>query len=148
MCAGNTFGKAIAGILAHSKGRSIGIYEDKEKDEEAESNKAEEEQEKGVKKVDVFGMKVVGLMPGAWRFHVYLVRLFSRQLPQLDTFQDAPLALTCKIVAAQSSLDKIHIFTSPTFNMLGALVQPLECSRMFLRLGCLHENAKRPFLPL
>lgn len=63
-CAGNTFGKAIAGILAHSKGRSIGIYEDKEKDEEAESNKAEEEQEKGVKKVDVFGMKV-GVKPGA-----------------------------------------------------------------------------------
>ena len=57
-CAGNTFGKAIAGILAHSKGRSIGIYEDKEKDEEAESKKARAEQEQGVKKVDVFGMKV------------------------------------------------------------------------------------------
>ncbi len=56
--AGNTFGKAIAGILAHSKGRSIGIYEDKERDEEAESKKAKEEEESGVKKVDVFGMKV------------------------------------------------------------------------------------------
>lgn len=57
-CAGNTFGKAIAGILAHSKGRSIGIYEDKEKDEEAEKEKAEKEEKQGVKKVDVFNMKV------------------------------------------------------------------------------------------
>ena len=56
--AGNTFGKAIAGILAHSKGRSIGIYEDKEKDEEGEKEKAAEEEKKGVKKVDVFNMKV------------------------------------------------------------------------------------------
>ena len=61
--AGNTFGKAIAGILAHSKGRSIGIYEDKEKDEGAEKEKAKEEEEKGVKKVDVFGMKVCLLLP-------------------------------------------------------------------------------------
>ena len=56
--AGNTFGKAIAGILAHSKGRSIGIYEDKEKDEEGEKEKAAEEEKSGVRKVDVFNMKV------------------------------------------------------------------------------------------
>jgi hypothetical protein len=56
--AGDTFGKAIAGILAHSKGRSIGIYEDKEEDEEAGRKKAAEEEKKGVRKVDVFNMKV------------------------------------------------------------------------------------------
>ena len=56
--AGDTFGKAIAGILAHSKGRSIGVYEDKEKDDEAEKKKAAEEEKKGVRKADVFNMKV------------------------------------------------------------------------------------------
>ena len=61
-----------------ARGRSIGIYEDKEKDEEAEKHKAQEEQKKGVKRVDVFGMKV-GLMPAAQR---------CQHFPLLSPYQD------------------------------------------------------------
>lgn len=56
--AGLTFGKAIAGILAHSKGKSIGIYEDKNKSEAEIQEKREQEEEMGVERVSVFGMKV------------------------------------------------------------------------------------------
>ncbi len=48
------------GIMAHSRGKSLGIYEDKEKtDEQIEARKKRDE-EMGVEKVDVFGMKVGG----------------------------------------------------------------------------------------
>jgi len=56
--AGLTFGKAIAGILAHSKGKSIGIYEDKDKSEAEIQEKKDKEEEMGVERVSVFGMKV------------------------------------------------------------------------------------------
>ncbi|KAK9790108.1 hypothetical protein WJX73_008527 [Symbiochloris irregularis] len=59
--AGLTFGKAIAGLLAQSKGRAIGVYEDKEKDEGAKAAQTDKEEEAGVEKVDVFGMHIKGV---------------------------------------------------------------------------------------
>ena len=53
-----TFGKYISGMLAQSKGRAIGIYEDKGKSEEEQDEAQRKEQEAGIEHVDVFGMKV------------------------------------------------------------------------------------------
>lgn len=53
-----TFGKTISGILAHSKGKSIGIYEDRGKTDEEIQEKKEKEDTMGVERADVFGMKV------------------------------------------------------------------------------------------
>lgn len=47
-----SFGKAVSGMLAQSKGRSIGMLEEKEKDPDNEARKAEAE------RVDVFGMRL------------------------------------------------------------------------------------------
>lgn len=61
MPAGLSFGKAIAGIMAHSKGRAIGIYEAHERDDEQQKQQHDKEVAMGVERVDVFGMKVVML---------------------------------------------------------------------------------------
>lgn len=53
-----TFGKYISGMLAQSKGRSIGIYEDGSKSEEEKAEAQKKEEEAGVQRVDVFGMTV------------------------------------------------------------------------------------------
>ena len=53
-----TFGKYISGMLAQSKGRSIGIYEDDSKSEEEKSEAKRNEEQAGVQRVDVFGMFV------------------------------------------------------------------------------------------
>ena len=62
MCAALSFGKAIAGLMAHSKGRSIGVYEAHEKDEGEKQAQAEREEALGVQRVEVFGMKVAHLL--------------------------------------------------------------------------------------
>ena len=59
--AGLTFGKTISGILAHSKGKSIGIYEDRGKTDEEIKEKEEKEDTMGVERIVVFGMKVSAL---------------------------------------------------------------------------------------
>jgi hypothetical protein len=56
--AGLTFGQAIAGIMAQSKGRAIGIYEAHGKDDAAAQAQHKREADAGVERVDVFGMKV------------------------------------------------------------------------------------------
>lgn len=56
--AGLSFGKAIAGLMAHSKGRAIGIYEAHDKDDEQRAQQQEKEEAMGVERMDVFGMKV------------------------------------------------------------------------------------------
>ena len=64
-----TFGKFISGMLAQSKGRSIGIYEDGPKSEEEKAEAKQKEEEAGVQHVDVFGMSIkavkVSLSPSA-----------------------------------------------------------------------------------
>ncbi|KAL4447265.1 hypothetical protein ABPG77_007298 [Micractinium sp. CCAP 211/92] len=59
-----TFGKEVSGILAQSKGRSLGIYEAKERSEEEEEARAAEEAEAGVQRVDVFGMRLKAVSQG------------------------------------------------------------------------------------
>ncbi|KAK9847254.1 hypothetical protein WJX84_000566 [Apatococcus fuscideae] len=59
-----TFGKYISGMLAQSKGRSIGIYEDDSKPEEEKSEAKRKEEEAGVQRVDVFGMSVKAVKVG------------------------------------------------------------------------------------
>jgi hypothetical protein len=56
--AGLTFGKAISGMLAHSKGRSIGIYGDKDKSEDEKEEQRHKEEAAGFSKHDVFGMHI------------------------------------------------------------------------------------------
>ena len=46
------------GMMAHSKGKSLGIYEDKEKSEEELEARKKHDAEMGVEKIDVFGLKV------------------------------------------------------------------------------------------
>ncbi len=53
-----TFGKYISGMLAQSKGRAIGIYEDSGKSEEEKAEARQKEEAAGIEHVDVFGMKV------------------------------------------------------------------------------------------
>ncbi|KAL4443634.1 hypothetical protein ABPG75_011371 [Micractinium tetrahymenae] len=62
-----TFGKEVSGILAQSKGRSLGIYEQKERSEEEEAERAAEEAEAGVQRVDVFGMRLKAVTQGGQR---------------------------------------------------------------------------------
>lgn len=54
---GLSFGKAIAGILAQSKGRRLGVYEDKDQQDRKRKMK---QQQKEKQKFDVFGMKIAG----------------------------------------------------------------------------------------
>lgn len=53
-----TFGKQVSGILAQSKGRSLGIYEEKERSEEEADAHMAKETAAGVQRVDVFGMRL------------------------------------------------------------------------------------------
>jgi hypothetical protein len=54
---GLSFGKAISGILAHSKGRRLGVYEDKDQQDRKRKTK---QQQKEKEKFDVFGMRIAG----------------------------------------------------------------------------------------
>lgn len=54
---GLSFGKAVSGILAHSKGRRLGIYEDKDQQDRKRKRK---QQQKEKEKFDVFGMRIAG----------------------------------------------------------------------------------------
>lgn len=56
--AGLTFGKAISGMLAQSKGRSIGVFDKKDTDDAAKLEREEEEHRQGIAKHDVFGMSI------------------------------------------------------------------------------------------
>lgn len=56
--AGMTFGKAISGMLAQSKGRSIGVFDKKDTDDGVKQEKEEQEHEQGIAKHDVFGMSI------------------------------------------------------------------------------------------
>jgi hypothetical protein len=59
-----TFGKAISGLFAQSKGKKIGVIEDTPKDPEAESDKKKAKKEK----FDVFGNSVYGKTTEKGRF--------------------------------------------------------------------------------
>ncbi|KAK9866603.1 hypothetical protein WJX84_007657 [Apatococcus fuscideae] len=59
-----TFGKYISGMLAQSKGRAIGIYEDKGQSEEEKAETKRQEEAAGVEHVDVFGMSVKAIKVG------------------------------------------------------------------------------------
>lgn len=54
---GLSFGKAVSGILAHSKGRRLGVYEDKDQQDRKRKRK---QQQKEKEKFDVFGMRIAG----------------------------------------------------------------------------------------
>ncbi|DBA69283.1 TPA: hypothetical protein ACH3X2_012955 [Trebouxia sp. C0005] len=56
--AGLTFGKAISGMLAQSKGRSIGVFDKKGTDDTAKHEREEEEHAQGIARHDVFGMSI------------------------------------------------------------------------------------------
>jgi hypothetical protein len=65
-----TFGRYISGMLAQSKGRSLGIFEEHEKTEEELEERRARDAELGVERVEVFGMRcpaapVRGLPAGA-----------------------------------------------------------------------------------
>lgn len=56
--AGLTFGKAISGMLAQSKGRSIGVFDKNDTDDNAKHEREEEEHAQGIARHDVFGMSI------------------------------------------------------------------------------------------
>ncbi|KAL0036893.1 hypothetical protein WJX77_003943 [Trebouxia sp. C0004] len=56
--AGLTFGKAISGMLAQSKGRSIGMLDKKDTDDNAKHEEEEQEHAQGIARHDVFGMSI------------------------------------------------------------------------------------------
>ncbi|GAB4821121.1 hypothetical protein N2152v2_008167 [Parachlorella kessleri] len=62
-----TFGRYVSGLLAHSKGKSLGMYEDHEKTEEEKEARRQHDEEMGVEKVEVFGMKVAAVEEGGER---------------------------------------------------------------------------------
>ena len=55
---GLTFGRWVSGVLAQSKGRSLGIYEPHEKTEAEKEAKRRRDAAAGIRRVDVFGMHV------------------------------------------------------------------------------------------
>lgn len=55
---GLTFGRWVAGVLAQSKGRSLGIYTPKEKTDEMVKAQQRKEVEMGVHRVEAFGMHI------------------------------------------------------------------------------------------
>jgi hypothetical protein len=55
---GLTFGRWVAGVLAQSKGRSLGIYSPKEKTDEMVKARQRKEVEMGVHRVEAFGMQI------------------------------------------------------------------------------------------
>jgi len=61
-----TFGKAISGLFAQSKGKRIGVFEESSKDPEVETNKKKAKKEK----FDVFGNSVYGKTTEKGRFAV------------------------------------------------------------------------------
>lgn len=59
-----TFGKAISGLFAHSKGKRIGVIEEAPKDGDAETDKKKAKMEK----FDVFGNSIYGKTTDKGRF--------------------------------------------------------------------------------
>jgi chemotaxis protein histidine kinase CheA len=59
-----TFGKAISGLFAHSKGKRIGVIDDAPKDPDAETDKKKAKMEK----FDVFGNSIYGKTTDKGRF--------------------------------------------------------------------------------
>jgi hypothetical protein len=55
---GLTYGRWVSGILAQSKGRSLGIYEAHEKTEAEKEARRRQDEELGVHRIDTFGMHV------------------------------------------------------------------------------------------
>ncbi|KAL6780259.1 hypothetical protein ACKKBF_B13825 [Auxenochlorella protothecoides x Auxenochlorella symbiontica] len=53
-----TIGKYIAGVLAHSKGKSLGLYHDSPVTEEDREARRERDRNMGVEHVDAFGMSI------------------------------------------------------------------------------------------
>ncbi|EFN57989.1 hypothetical protein CHLNCDRAFT_142148 [Chlorella variabilis] len=68
---GLTFGRYIAGVLAHSKGKALGLYEDREVSEEEREDRRRREEEAGVERVRVFGMKCPALLVDGQRRAVH-----------------------------------------------------------------------------
>ena len=52
-----TFGRYVSGILAQSKGRSLGLYEEHEKTDEEREERAARDAQLGVERVEVFGIR-------------------------------------------------------------------------------------------
>jgi hypothetical protein len=53
-----TYARWVSGIMAYSKGKSLGLFEDKEVDEEEKEEKKCKREEMGVQKVDIFNIKI------------------------------------------------------------------------------------------
>lgn len=58
---GLTFGRWISGVMAQSKGRSLGIYEAHEKTEAEKEAKRQRDAALGVQRIDAFGMHIPAL---------------------------------------------------------------------------------------
>jgi hypothetical protein len=57
-----TYARWVSGIMAHSKGTSLGLFEDKEVDEEEKEEKKLKREEMGVQKVEIFNIKIPAIL--------------------------------------------------------------------------------------
>lgn len=60
-----TVGRWVSGTLAHSKGRSLGVFAEHERSEEEVEARRRRDEEQGVQRVQAFGMKVPAVLVSA-----------------------------------------------------------------------------------
>jgi len=108
---GLTYGKSISGMLAQSKGRSLGIYEAHEKTEAEKEARKRRDEEMGVDRIDTFGMHVPVVSVGGGKHHAvskgkpidpgsvysYLLKSFKGEESTLNTANEAMQALAGSI---------------------------------------------------
>lgn len=63
---GLTFGRWVSGVLAQSKGRSLGLYEEQEKSEAEQRERERRDRQLGVQRLDCFGMKIPAAPVRGW----------------------------------------------------------------------------------
>lgn len=66
-CGSASFRRYIAGILAHSKGKSLGIFHDTEVTEQELERREQRDRNMGVERVTAFGMTIPTLKKGKRR---------------------------------------------------------------------------------
>ncbi|KAG7672457.1 hypothetical protein KSW81_001421 [Nannochloris sp. 'desiccata'] len=117
---GLTYGRWVSGMLAQSKGRSLGIYEAHEKTEAEKEARKRRDEQLGVHRIDTFGMhvpvvKVAGgenhavsegkpIDPGS--VYSYLLKAFKGDESTLNAVKEAMQALAESIPKEQLEAGK------------------------------------------
>jgi hypothetical protein len=112
---GLTYGRYVSGMLAQSKGRSLGIYEAHEKTEAEKKARKRRDEQLGVHRIDTFGLQVPVVHVGEGENHAvsqgkpidpgsvysYLIKSFKGEESTLNAVKEAMQSLAESIPKKQ-----------------------------------------------